>query len=145
MAMATGKAEVTTAGLKVRKGAGLGYPVIATLNRGDMIEFTALTGGWYHIRYNGEPAFVFAQYTKLVSENPEKSEYNVTPVNEQYAVMAAAVNIRREPSVSGEIVGKLFKGDVIEATGETAGWLIFSYKGESGFVMAEYTKKRSKG
>ena len=143
--MASGKAVVTTAGLKVRKGAGLGYPVIATLNRGDMIEFTALTGGWYHIRYNGEPAFVFAQYTKLVSEDPGRSEYNVTPLNEQYKVMAAAVNIRREPSVAGEIVGKLLKGETIEAVGETAGWLIFSYKGESGFVMAEYTKKQPKG
>ncbi|MBR1764611.1 MAG: SH3 domain-containing protein [Ruminococcus sp.] len=142
--MATGKAEVTTTGLKVRKGAGLSYPVIATLNRGDMIEFTALTGGWYHIRYNGEPAFVFAQYTRLVSEDPDRSEYNVTPVSASYKVMASAVNIRREPSVSGEVLGKLFKDDIIEATGETAGWLIFSYKGETGYVMAEYTKKRSK-
>ena len=142
--MATGKAEVTTTGLKVRKGAGLSYPVIATLNRGDMIEFTALTGGWYHIRYNGEPAFVFAQYTSLVSEDRDRSEYNVTPVSASYKVMASAVNIRREPSVSGEVLGKLFKDDIIEATGETAGWLIFSYKGETGYVMAEYTKKRSK-
>ena len=143
--MATGKAEVTTTGLKVRKGAGLSCPVIATLNRGDMIEFTALTGGWYHIRYNGEPAFVFAQYTRLVSENPDRSEYNITPVSASSKVMASAVNIRREPSVSGEVLGKLFKGDIIEVTGETAGWLIFSYKGETGYVMVEYTKKRSKG
>lgn len=142
--MATGRAEVTTTGLRVRKGAGITFPVLGTLTKGDIIEFTALTGGWYHIKYNGEPAFVSAQYTKLISEDNSESSYNITPVEDEYTVMAAAVKIRREPSIQSDALGTLRKGDIVKANGETAGWLRFSYKGSAAFVVSEYTKKLSR-
>ncbi len=141
--MATGKVEVTVTGLRVRKGAGTSYPVIATLSKGDMIEFTALTGGWYHISYQGEPAFISAQYTKLIAEDPNKTKYNITPLSAKFTVMASALKVRREPSISSEAIGTLLKNEIIEADGETAGWLRFNYRGCHAYVMAEYTRKRT--
>lgn len=74
-------------------------------------------------------------------EEPEEPTWVLTPVEEAYTVYCtgAAVNLRTEPAVSGEIVGTVSNGDALACTGTVDnGWLQVQYGSDVLYVYGDY-------
>ncbi len=54
----------------------------------------------------------------------------------------SSLNIRKAPSVNADVVGSLYKDDIVTIISETSGWYqIVTSTGVSGYVSAEYIQK----
>lgn len=58
-----------TADLEVRTGAGKGYAVAFTIQRGNEVEVISKKGNWYKIEYAGRSGYVNAKYLEPVSDS----------------------------------------------------------------------------
>ena len=79
------KSEVNA--LAVRSGPGTGYKKIGSLDKGDLVRFHGLEGGWYRTEYRGVAAYVSAsdKFTSIVTMNvsDERTE-EVIKTGERY-------------------------------------------------------------
>jgi uncharacterized protein YgiM (DUF1202 family) len=143
---------VTSPTLNVRSGPSTGNGIIGTLQCGQKVMADAKTsdGAWYRISFNGQNAFVFAQFAvpggtcstgapaaapaPAPAAAPAATSGNVT-------VTSATLNVRAQPSLSAQILGKLSQGQSIQPTAKTSDgrWLQISYNGQTAFVMAQFT------
>lgn len=80
--------------------------------------------------YSAEAAIKKANFSKAASSNAKFQPYKAL-------VTAKSLNIRRTASLRGEIIGRYYKGQVIEITGSSGNYL----KTSRGYVSAFYTKK----
>ena len=55
-----------------------------------------------------------------------------------FVVTAGSLNVRDSASYNGDRIGGLKYGDVVEAQVESGGWVQFDYKGQDGWVNANY-------
>ena len=63
---------ITTTGVNVRTGAGKGYSVAFTLQKGDEVEVLSKQNNWYEITYKGKTGYASSKYLKS-SSNPSNS------------------------------------------------------------------------
>ena len=55
------------------------------------------------------------------------------------------INVRNQPGMEGEIVGKLYNNSVGEIIGETDGWLQITSGSVEGYIKAEYALRGEEG
>ena len=53
---------VSGTGVRMRSGAGTGNDILKTLDKGTVVELTAVEGDWYRVSYEGQRGYVIAQY-----------------------------------------------------------------------------------
>jgi uncharacterized protein YraI len=144
---------VTTPFLNVREGPSTANAVIGRLNCGQKVMADAKTadGAWYRINYNGRQAFVFAQFAvpggTCASGAPAPAPAAPpasapAPASGTSATVTSDfLNVRSGPSLNDAIVGRLKRGDVVQATARTADgrWLQILYNNRPAFVFAQFT------
>lgn len=109
----TGSAIVKASKLNVRQGAGLGYPVIGQLAKGDAVTVAAIDGSWAEIRYGTGTGFVSIAYLdQLTVENAVVKG----------AVACRNLNVRDTGAITGKILGKLHRGDAVVLDKLQNGW-----------------------
>ena len=59
---------ITTSELNVRTGAGTGYAVSFTLQKGHEVEVLSRNGSWYKINYLGKVGYAHSKYLKFISD-----------------------------------------------------------------------------
>lgn len=59
--------QVTSDFLNVRSGPGVNNNKIGELKKGQVVAYSAKEGDWYRISYNGQTAYIFADYTTPAS------------------------------------------------------------------------------
>ncbi len=122
---------VSGTGVRMRSGAGTDYDILKTLDKGTVVELTAVEGDWYRISYEGQRGFVSAQYI---------TRYDTAGgLNAAGKVTADVLNIRAAAKSGSTSLGTVTNGTVIAVTGiETGGWFAVSYNGVSGYVASQY-------
>jgi hypothetical protein len=65
---------------------------------------------------------------------------NIEPYIGKKIIIASALNIRSSPNTTGEILGQLKNGDIIEVTGKINNWLRLTYNNRDVFVHGDFTK-----
>ena len=138
---------VTTPFLNVREGPSTGNAIIGRLTCGQKVTADAKTadGAWYRINYNGRPGFVFAQFAvpggSCQSGAPAPAPAPAAPAGTSVTVTSDFLNVRSGPSLNDTILGRLRRGDVVQATARTADgrWLQILYNNRPAFVFAQYT------
>lgn len=55
---------IATEDVNVRTGAGAGYAVSFTLQKGDQVEVLSKDGSWYRIRYLGKTGYAYSKYLR---------------------------------------------------------------------------------
>ncbi len=119
---------------------------VGRLAEGEVVKRTEVKiNGWSKVVYEGKEAYVKSDYLEVVSSAPVEAdttattETATTTTNSEGTVKAKTnVNVRNKPSTSSDTIGKANGGDsykLIENQGE---WLKIEYKGQTGFVKAEY-------
>lgn len=62
-----------------------------------------------------------------------------------YAKAKENVNVRNDASESADAIGKLNGGEAAEKLGEKDGWICINYKGQQGYVKADFVELTSDG
>ena len=129
--------------LNVRSGPGLNYEIISTLNKGDLYPVLKEEGEWIQINLNdGQKGWV-ANYLVSVKDGSTSNQVNTEQArtNEDTKsgiITVNSLNLRSEPSLNGNILGKLQKDDNVRIISESNGWIEISHNGESGWISSQY-------
>lgn len=90
--------------------------------------------------------------TEQPDENTEQKSDEASDNNEQKQESTAAyvkakenVNVRNDASETADAIGKLLGGETAEKTGEKDGWICINYKGQPGYVKADFVESTSDG
>ena len=122
---------VSGTGVRMRSGAGTNYDILKTLDKGTIVELTAVEGDWYRISYEGQRGYVSAQYIIRYD--------TASGLNAAGKVTADVLNIRAAAKSGSTSLGTVTYGTVIAVTGiETGGWFAVTYNGVSGYVASQY-------
>ena len=136
---------VNTSALNVRQGAGTNYSIIGKLYKGDVVNILSFSNGWYKIKLsNGSTGWVSSQYITLNdsssdSANTPSDSEDSTVTNKKGTVNTSALNVRQGASTKYSIIGKLYKGDVVNILSSSNGWYkIELSNGSTGWVSSQY-------
>lgn len=86
--------------------------------------------------------------TEQTAENNEETNNSTDQSQESttsYIKAKENVNVRNAASETADAIGKLLGGEVAEKTGETDGWICINYKGQQGYVKADFVETTSDG
>ena len=122
---------------------GLNYDIISTLNRGNLYPVLKEEGEWIQIQLrNGQKGWVANYLVSAAEESTASlvdSEQAVTKeVSKTAIINVNSLNVRSEPSLNGNIVGKLQKDDTIKIISESNDWIEITHNGQSGWISSQY-------
>jgi len=95
---------------------------------GTLIDITGERLGWFEVLYQGQPAFLHADYVDLV-EQPSRLIGRVT---------ANLLNVRQQPDSNSAILGTLTAGNRVELLAQLEGWLEVEFNQGNAYVAREY-------
>ena len=122
---------VSGTGVRMRSGAGTGNDILKTLDKGTVVELTAVEGDWYRVSYEGQRGYVIAQYVTRYD--------SASGLNGAGKVTADILNIRAAAKSGSSSLATVSNGTVIAVTGiEPGGWFAVTYNGVSGYVASQY-------
>ena len=122
-----------TGDLNLRSGAGTDSSVIRVLKKGTQAEVLGISGDFYLVMHEGTLGYVSKKYMKIGSASGSaESLYPEMKTGET----TATVNMRREPE--GKILHTLQAGKQVTMLGESGGWVKVLYRGEAGYISAQY-------
>ncbi|WP_179393702.1 N-acetylmuramoyl-L-alanine amidase [Carboxydothermus ferrireducens] len=133
--MAASYGVVTASTLNVRSGPGINYAKIGVLTRGQKVELTGKTGEWFKIRYKNGYGYVSGKYISPVVGSSRSTQASRTGI-----VTATILNVRKTPSTSAAIAGKLAKNTRVEIYKEQNGWYYIKAGSIAGWVVKTYIK-----
>lgn len=114
--------------LHLREGPGLTYPIIDTLQNGELLTFIDKRGDWLEVEVNGTKGWVASWLT-----TEQSSQTNSLAISQ-----VDRLNIRLEPSLSSPVLGQLNKGDQVQIIGKQDKWLQIQYQQLTGWVHSDY-------
>ena len=116
--------------VRVLSGAGTGYDILKTLDKGTLVELTVQEGDWYRISYDGARGYIASQYVTRYD--------SATGLSGAGKVTADVLNIRSAPKSGSTSLGTASHGAVLTVTGIEGSWFAVSYNGVSGYVASQY-------
>lgn len=118
--------------LNIRIQPNLSSNVISQLPSGEKaILLDVGTGGWALIRYNDKQGYAASQFLCSCSGGARVGIVDTNGSN---------LNIRRTPSTSAAIVGRIPDGAQIEILQTQGNWYRINYNGVNGFVLSEFVQ-----
>ena len=139
---------VVTDDLNVRSGPSLNNEIITTLNKGDLYPVLTTEGDWIQINLSSGQKGWVANYlvsataestaSQISSEQPKTNKVSKTGI-----ITVNSLNVRGEPSLNGNILGKLQKGETVKIISESNDWIEITYNGESGWITSQYIQENN--
>lgn len=126
-----GDLKVVATTLNLREGPGLAYPVLATLNEGDLLTSLSREGDWIKVKSTDKEGWV-AAWLVASSEGAEPA------TNKIVVSQAELLNVRMEPSLSSAIVAQMNTGDETPLLQEADGWVQIEWYKQRGWVSKDY-------
>lgn len=135
---------ITASVLNVRSGPSTSTSVLSKLGKGDKVEIIQANAAadWHQIIYNGQAAYVHANYVTIsTAQKPEPEKPAQTA---QYAsVNASALNFRKGASTSSAVIKTLSRGDTVQVLEYGSEWCKVRYGGVTGYMYTRYLKMAS--
>ena len=115
----------------VYSGAGTGTPEVETLERGDRVRATAISGEWYLIRDDLNNKVGYIHYRDLTVAGETGLAAGI--------ITGSGVNVRSGPGTDYDSIGRLDKNERVEILSLGDGWhRVKSSTGAVGYVSEEY-------
>ena len=122
------KGKVTVSKLNLRKKPSTKSAVVAQVKMNDILLIANTSDEWYQIVYNEKTAYVYKKYVSIL---PRFSKGQIN---------ASKLNVRSQPDTHSEILGKVYKGDIVTIIKEYNEWHKIDFKGKAAFVFKKYVK-----
>jgi N-acetylmuramoyl-L-alanine amidase len=137
-------AEANTGQLRVRSGPGTSFQVVGSLSKGQEVTILDSNENWYKISASFGEGWVSKAYISITNVNQEKSTSSAAASKTGTAVVNVdTLNIRKEPTATGTIVGKLTKGTSITILSKKDSWTEVSYLKVKGWVSTKYLDSKT--
>lgn len=114
--------------LNVRAGAGTEFAKVGSLTRSEIVHGKDAGNGWIEIEYEGEKAYISAQYAESIDVECEKV----------VTVICRKLNVRAGAGTSYGKVGSAVRGEELCVVSEKDGWYEVLYNGKTAWVSAQY-------
>ena len=127
--------EVTSDTVNLRKGPGLSFAVVGSVEKGDKLNITATYEADDYLWGKFELGWVCLENTDFGKEKPEPE-----PETVDVQVTGSNVNVRQGPGLSYSVVGQVNTGDQLTIIGEpqeSDGYLWGQFDG--GWIALKYT------
>ncbi|MEH7306502.1 SH3 domain-containing protein [Neobacillus drentensis] len=143
----TGSITISTDFINVRGGPGLSYPLIKTVNRGEKYPIVNEQGDWIEIQlaYGQTGWLVNWLVTKETDSIKMDVLTNSTVKNTTGIVNGDTLNMRKEPSTSSPVIGKLTNGTSINIYSQQNNWFEVGFSNLRGWVLSEFIDSQSTG
>lgn len=149
------KAWVTSANglnVRLRKGPGTGYSVLATYAPGTECSVLSSGSSWCKIKIGSYTGYMMSRYLTTTNPNsvpaPAPSPEETIPVGSQYTVWVTSrnglgVNLRAGPSKSYSSIGFYGVGTGATMISSGAVWSYIQVGNKSGYMMSEFLTTNS--
>ena len=131
--------------VNLRSGAGTNFDVVAVLKNGTVLKRTGVgKNGWSRLLYEGHTVYAITSYltTDLnikPKPNPDIVDGNTFTARNDSVTAKEEVNLRLSPTTSGQIVGVLKNGTVLQRTATSnKGWSRLAYGGQTVYAIMSY-------
>ena len=152
-AKALGEITITTNGLNIRSTSDFTGTVnnkVGVANNGDTFKYYEATSSYYKINFNGEYAYVYKTYAKVVDEDQEKPSEEPKPVDSGTSTSSvigiATVNdlvVRTAADGSSTKLGSINRGTQLPVHKVTGNWAQVTYNGKTGYVHKTYLRLKN--
>ena len=149
------KDKVTATGsVNLRKGPGLKYDIVATVDKGAELKYLGDTKTdsrgvkWYKVSYNGGTAWISSKYSKN-SKSSGSSLPKPSTSAKNKVTTTGEVNLRKGPGLKYGKVATLAKGATLKYLGSTSKdsrgvkWYKVSYDGKTAWISSKYSKLKT--
>ena len=126
----SGDLKVTGTILNMREGPGLSYPIIATLEEGDLLTSIEKQDDWIKVKIGNYEGWVASWLTTPTA--------TVQTIDKTVIAQADRLNIRTEPDISSAVLGQLSTGNQAMLLQETSEWAKINWNGLVGWVSTKY-------
>jgi len=118
-------ATITGDVVNVRTSPSTDAAIVTKLQAGQTVSLLSNDGTWMKISLkDGGEAYISADFAAVTSVDA--------------SVTGTVVNVRKTPSASGEIVGKVNLGDVVTATGISGEFYAVTYNGATAYIHRDF-------
>jgi uncharacterized protein YgiM (DUF1202 family) len=140
---ATASSPMTaTEGVNVRSGPSTTTKIVGGLYRGQTVNAISNSKGWVKITYAGKDGYVSAKYLVKGGDLPSTGKVNAGVVKST----TTAVNLRKGPGLSYDVIKVLKQGTRVTLTGKTAKGYVQVVNGSStGYVSSQYLTGSASG
>lgn len=133
------QAVITTDGLRVRKGPGTNYGVLGTIQKGAAYKVKSTEGSWVKIQTPYGDGWVANEFVKF-SGTQKKSSSGSSQTGK---ITADSLNVRNDPSLQSDIIGKLNSGETVAVLSQDGSWTEISFSGSTGWISSQYIAVQS--
>ncbi|OEH91500.1 SH3 domain-containing protein [Bacillus solimangrovi] len=132
--------------LNIRQSANTTSDIVGQLKEGEIVQVIQQTDEWLQVKTENKTGWVAAEFTTEKQTAPIEIEQKWVTVN------VDSLNIRKQPSTTSEIVGKVTINDILavnekqdewyELVGDQKGWINASFVSETNEQTALSTEKK---
>lgn len=126
----SGDLKVTGTILNLREGPGLSYPIITTLEEGDLLTSIRSQDDWIKVKMGNYEGWVASWLTTPAT--------TVQTIDKTVISQVDRLNIRTEPDISSAVLGQLSTGNQAILLQETSEWAKINWNGLVGWVSTNY-------
>lgn len=124
------KGKVKPAVLNVRSKPHPLGEIIGALPQNAIQDIVAEAAEWYEIAIDGSPGFIFAEYVELIECTPPA----------RGVISAPLLNVRKQPDMQGEILGRLVQDSVVQISSRIGPWCEIAFGEGVGYIHGDYVK-----
>lgn len=130
----------TATGLRIRSGPGTSFQITGYFHKGEKAKALSEQSGWVKISYKNNTGWVSKQYITYSKSQNNDSNSSVTTTPNVGVVLASALNVRKEPTTSSTIVGKLYKSEKITIVDKKGSWYQIKYQNKNAWVHGDFVQ-----
>ncbi|MGG4265209.1 SH3 domain-containing protein [Peribacillus simplex] len=133
-----GKIIVTSKVVNVREGAGLSFPIVKKLAKGESYPILKEDGDWIEIQMGiGKTGWV----ANWLVERTSDSDINlVKKKSGQGVISGSSVHVRTGPGTTFQTVGSLNKGTAVDIIEKNENWIKVKTSNLEGWISSDYLK-----
>lgn len=117
--------------LNIRSGESINSPLVGQIPFGEKALLLENGGEWAKVRYNSAQGYANRRYlcTCLKGNTGTKGKVTTDGSN---------LNLRSEPSLGGNIIGRIPDGATVDIISSSGKWLRVRYMGATGYVQGDF-------
>ncbi|MDP1417407.1 SH3 domain-containing protein [Peribacillus simplex] len=133
-----GENIVTTQVVNVREGAGLSFPIVKKLSKGESYPILNEDGDWIEIRIGAGKTGWVANW--LVERQTGSDTNQVKKEPGQGMITGSSVRVRTGPGTTFQTVGSLNKGTAVDIIEKNENWIKVKTADIEGWVSSDYLR-----
>lgn len=152
-AASLGTAIVNADALRLRSEPSTNGKILTHLNSGDRVDVLEIQGDWYKVSFGGYEGYVSAPYLDYTATAPSaaaeaKAAAQIEAILEQAPetplqgiVTGDVVNVRSIPSTEGDILTKVYAGNLVDLVAKDGGWYTITFQDRTAYISADYVRE----